>query len=74
METDNECFRQTVMDSQKIILNYLNSESEKSNEKEDFSTNLTTNKKNITENDKNTRNNYNNNEFSYMKNIPEEDF
>lgn len=74
MELEDECFRKTALDSQKAILNYLNNASVKSNEKEDFSTNLTTNKKgNTTEMDRNTKNNLNNGEFSYMKNFQEED-
>lgn len=74
METGDDCFRKTVLDSQKAILNYLNNTSIKSNEKEDFSTNLTTNKKgNTTDFDRNTKSNINNNEFSYMKNFQEED-
>jgi len=72
METGDDCFRKTVLDSQKAIINYLNNASVKSNEKEDFSTNLTTNKKGTTtEFDKNTKSN-NNYEFSYLKSFQQE--
>ena len=75
METGYECFRKTVMDSKKAILNYKhNSASLKSNEneKEELSTYFQTTRKFetlTTDNDKNIKNNNINNEFSYMKNI-----
>ena len=71
METGDDCFRKTVFESQKAILNYLNNASLKTNEKEDFSTNFATNKRlenTSTDYDRNTKNNLNN-EFSYMKSL-----
>ena len=73
METGYECFRKTVIDSKKAILNYKHNSSNKlnENEKEEGSTYFQTTKKFetlTTENDKNAKNNINN-EFSYMKNI-----
>ena len=69
METGYECFRKTVMNSQKAILNYLHKTALQNTEKEEISTNFITNKKiESTDYDKNTKSLYNN-EFSYMKSI-----
>ena len=75
METGYDCFRRTVMDSQKAILNYLHNESMKEKEKEDISTNFRTNRKidSTTGFDRNNTKNNINNDFSYMKNIDYDD-
>ena len=73
METGDECFRKTVIDSKKIILNYLHNSELKSNEKEEFSTKFDTKKLDTnTDFDKNNKNNLNT-EFSYMKNFNYDD-
>ena len=72
METGNECFKKTVFDSQKIILNYLNNNL-KTNEKEEISTNFATTKKLESNNDFERNRNNLSNEFSYMRNNLEEE-
>ena len=70
METGDECFRKTVIESQKIIQNYNNSLNDK--EKEEISTNyITTRRMDITSADQNTKNM--NKEFSYMRNLEDID-
>lgn len=61
METGDEYFRKTVFDSQKVIENYLNNISLKNKEKEDMSTNFTTNRRleMASTNAKNTKNFFN---------------
>ena len=70
METEYECFRKAVMNSQKVISDYKQENSIKNKEQEEMSTYFITNNKKIetTEYDKNTKTIYSN-EFSYMKTL-----